>query len=82
MSKSSDYISIRAVFNSHKNINKIYQIKGYLFIVTDNRKKINVLNLLGSNNVLVNCYNYNDIIDLVFQYEKNLIGYSLIRRIY
>ena len=68
-----DNISIRTVFNLHKNINKIYQIQGYLFIVTDNRRKINVLSLLGNNNILVNCYNYNDIIDLVFEYKKNLL---------
>ena len=68
-----DYISVRTTFNLHKNINKIYQIQGYLFVVTDNKKKINVLSLLGSNSILVNCYNYNEIIDLVFEYKKNLL---------
>ena len=67
-----DYISIRTTFNLHKTINKIYQIQGYLFVVTD-KKKINVLSLLGSNSILVNCYNFNEIIDLVFEYKKNLL---------
>ena len=72
--KSRDnYISVRTTFNLHKAINKIYQIQGYLFVVTDNRKKINVLSLLGSNNILINCYNFNEIIDLLFEYKKNLL---------
>ena len=72
--KSKDnYISVRTTFNLHKTINKIYQIQGYLFVVTDNKKKINVLSLLGSNNILINCYNFNEIIDLVFEYKKNLL---------
>lgn len=64
------FISVRTTFNLHKTINKIYQIQGYLFVVTDNKKKINVLSLLGSNSILVNCYNFNEIIDLVFEYKK------------
>ena len=68
-----DYISIRTIFNLHKTISKIYQIQGYLFVVTDNKKKINVLSLLGSNSILVNCHNFNEIIDLVFEYKKNLL---------
>lgn len=72
--KSKDnYISVRTTFNLHKTINRIYQIQGYLFVVTDNKKKINVLSLLGSNNILINCYNFNEIIDLVFEYKKNLL---------
>ena len=72
--KSKDnFISLRTAFNLHKNIYKIYQIQGYLFVVTDNRKKINVLSLLGSNSILVNCYNFNEIIDLVFEYKRNLL---------
>ena len=72
--KSKDnYISVRTTFNLHKSIYKIYQIQGYLFVVTDNKKKINVLSLLGSNSILVNCYNYNEIIDLVFEFKKNLL---------
>ena len=67
----NNYISVRTTFNLHKTINKIYQIQGYLFVVTDNKKKINVLSLLGSNNILINCYNFNEIIDLVFEYKKN-----------
>ena len=67
------FISVRTTFNLHKTINKIYQIQGYLFVVTDNKKKINVLSLLGSNSILVNCYNFNEIIDLVFEYKKNLL---------
>ena len=72
-SKDDYYISVRTTFNLHKNIYKIYQIQGYLFVVTDNKKKINVLSLLGSNSILVNCYNYNEIIDLVFEFKKNLL---------
>ena len=72
--KSKDnFISVRTTFNLHKNIYKIYQVQGYLFVVTDNKKKVNVLSLLGSNNILVNCYNFNQIIDLVFEYKKNLL---------
>ena len=66
-----DYISIRTSFNLHKTINKIYQTQGYLFVVTDNKKKINVLSLLGSNSLLVNCYNFNEIIYLAFDHKKN-----------
>ena len=68
-----NYLSVRTTFNLHKTINKIYQIQGYLFVVTDNKKKINVLSLLGSNSILVNCYNFNEIVDLVFEYKKNLL---------
>jgi hypothetical protein len=68
-----DYISVRTTFNLHKTIYKIYQIQGYLFVVTDNKKKINILSLLGSNSILINCYNYNEIIDLVFEFKKNLL---------
>ena len=72
--KSKDnYISVRTTFNLHKTIYKIYQIQGYLFVVTDNKKKVNVLSLLGSNSILVNCYNFNEIIDLVFEFKKNLL---------
>ena len=67
------FISVRTTFNLHKNIDKIYQIQGYLFVVTDNRRKINILSLLGSNSILVNCHNFNEIIDLVFEYKKNLL---------
>ena len=69
----NNYVSIRTVFNLHKKIDKIYQTQGYLFVVTDDRKKINVLSLLGSNSILVNCYNYNSIVDLVFEYKKYLL---------
>ena len=34
-----NYLSVRTTFNLYKIINKIYQIQGYLFFVTDIRKK-------------------------------------------
>ena len=36
----NNYVSIRTVFNLHKKIDKIYQTQGYLFVVTDDRKKL------------------------------------------
>ena len=66
------YISTRTIFNMNK-IHKIYHIQGFLFIITDNRKKIKILSLLGSNSILINCYNFNDIVDLVYDYKNNLL---------
>jgi hypothetical protein len=72
--KSNDhYLSIKTTFNLHKKINKIYQMQDYLFIVTNNKRNINVISLLESNNILINCYNYNEIIDLVFDDKEKLL---------
>ena len=70
---NDNYISTRTIFNLNQNIYKIYQIQGYLFIIYENRKKIRILSLLGSNNILVNCYSFNEIIDIVFDYKNNLL---------
>ena len=53
-----DYISIRTSFNLHKTINKIYQTQGYLFVVTDNKKKINVLILYKFFKFYINIWIY------------------------
>ena len=67
------HLSMKTTFNLHKKINKIYQIQNYLFIVTNNKRNINVLSLLESNNLLINCYNYNEIIDLVYDDKEKLL---------
>ena len=68
-----DYLSLKTTFHLHEKINKIYQIQDFLFIVTNNKKKINILSLLESKKFLINCYNYNDIIDLVYDDKNNLL---------
>ena len=70
---NDSYISPRTIFNLNQRIYKIYQIQGYLFIISENRKKIRVLSLLGSNSILVNCYSFNEIIDILFDYKNNLL---------
>ena len=57
----------------NQKIYKIYQIQGYLFIINENRKKIRILSLLGSNNILINCYSFNEIVDILFDYKNNLL---------
>lgn len=69
---NNNYITTRTIFNM-KQIYKIYLAQGFLFIITDNRKKIKILSLLGSNSIIVNCYNFNDIVDLAFDYKNNLL---------
>ena len=49
----NNYITTRTIFNM-KQIYKIYLAQGFLFIITDNRKKIKILSLLGSNSIIVN----------------------------
>ena len=68
-----NYISTRAVFNLNQKIYKMYQTQGYLFIINEDRKKIRILSLLGSNSILINCYSFNEIIDIVFDYKNNLL---------
>ena len=70
---NDSYISPRTLFKMKHEIYKIYQIQGYLFIIDKNRKKIRILSLLGSNSILVNCYSFNDIIDIAFDYKNNLL---------
>ena len=70
---NDSYISPRTIFNMKHEIYKIYQIQGYLFLIDENRKKIRILSLLGSNSILVNCYSFNDITDIVFDYKNNLL---------
>ena len=70
---NDSYISPRTIFNLNQKIYKIYQIQGYLFIISENRKKIRILSLLGSNSILVNCYSFNEIIDILFDYKNNLL---------
>ena len=70
---NDSYISPRTIFSMKHEIYKIYQIQGYLFIIDENRKKIRILSLLGSNSILVNCYSFNDIIDIAFDYKNNLL---------
>ena len=70
--QKNSYITTRTIFNLNQ-IYKIYHTQGFLFIITDNKKKIKILSLLGSNSILVNCYNFNDIVDLVFDYKNNLL---------
>ena len=68
-----NYISTRTVFNLNQKIYKMYQTQGYLFIINEDRKKIRILSLLGSNSILINCYSFNEIIDIVFDYKNNLL---------
>ena len=70
---NDSFISPRTLFKMKHEIYKIYQIQGYLFIIDKNRKKIRILSLLGSNSILVNCYSFNDIIDIAFDYKNNLL---------
>ena len=70
---NDSFISIRTAFDMKQPIYKIYQIQGYLFVINENRKKIRILSLLGSNSILVNCYSFNEIIDIVFDYKNNLL---------
>ena len=70
---NDSFITTRTKFHMKQVIYKIYQIQGYLFIINENRKKIRILSLLGSNSILVNCYSFNEIIDLVFDYKNNLL---------
>ena len=70
---NDSYISLRTMFNLNQRIYKIYQIQGYLFIIYENRKKIRILSLLGSNSILINCYSFNEIIDILFDYKNNLL---------
>ena len=70
---NENYLSIRTIFNLNDNIYKIYQIQGYLFIIYENRKKIRILSLLGSNSILLNCYSFNEIIDIAFDYKNNFL---------
>ena len=66
-------VSARTIFKLNQQIFKIYQTQGYLFIIEENGKKIRILSLLGSNSVLVNCYCFNKIIDIIFDYKNNLL---------
>ena len=68
-----NYISARTIFNLNQKIYKVYQTQGYLFIINEDRKKIRILSLLGSNSILVNCYSFNEIIDILFDYKNNLL---------
>ena len=70
---NDSYVSPRTIFKMKHEVYKIYQIQGYLFIIDENRKKIRILSLLGSNSILVNCYSFNDIIDIAFDYKNNLL---------
>ena len=70
---NDSFITTRTKFHMKQVIYKIYQIQGYLFIINENRKKIRILSLLGSNSILVNCYSFNEIIDIVFDYKNNLL---------
>ena len=70
---NDSFISPRTIFNLNQKIYKIYQIQGYLFIINENRKKIRILSLLGSNNILINCYSFNEIVDILFDYKNNLL---------
>ena len=70
---NDSYVSPRTIFKMKHEVYKIYQIQGYLFIIDENRKKIRILSLLGSNSILVNCYSFNDIIDITFDYKNNLL---------
>ena len=68
-----NYISSRTVFNLNQKIYKMYQTQGYLFVINEDRKKIRILSLLGSNSILINCYSFNEIIDITFDYKNNLL---------
>ena len=70
---NDSFITIRTALDMKQPIYKIYQIQGYLFVINENRKKIRILSLLGSNSILVNCYSFNEIIDIVFDYKNNLL---------